>query len=168
MSNLRLINETSASSVASLSITDIFSADFDIYKLAIYSDGFSGNSALNVRYINSLGTVVTTNRYDYARLLLKADTSFGEDRSTGATFYHTGELSDNGLGQLLYIFTPFISTSRTYSLFQNQSMSSTNGRGGKGITFLTHTTPITGINLYSDNGGTMTNLNVKTYGVRVE
>ena len=35
MSNLRLINETTASSVASLSITDIFSADFDIYKLTI-------------------------------------------------------------------------------------------------------------------------------------
>tara|TARA_R110002012_G_scaffold50123_7_gene129792 strand:- start:480 stop:989 length:510 start_codon:yes stop_codon:yes gene_type:complete len=168
MSNLRLINETIASSVASLSITDIFSADFDIYKLNIYSDGFSGNSALDVRYINSSGSIVTASEYDYARQLLKADTTFSEDRSTNQNKYYTGELSDNGLGQVLYLFNPYSSSSYTFSLFENQSMSSTNGRGGKGIAVLTQTNLITGIHLYSDNSGTITNLKVRTYGLRVD
>ena len=168
MSNLRLINETIASSVASLSITDIFSADFDIYKLNIYSDGFSGNSALDVRYINSSGSIVTASEYDYARQLLKADTTFSEDRSTNQNKYYTGELSDNGLGQVLYLFNPYSSSSYTFSLFENQSMSSTNGRGGKGIAVLTQTNSITGIHLYSDNSGTITNLKVRTYGLRVD
>ena len=33
MSNLRLINETTASSVSTFQATDIFSTDFNIYKL---------------------------------------------------------------------------------------------------------------------------------------
>ena len=33
MSNLRLINETSGTNVSSVSLTDVFSADFDIYKI---------------------------------------------------------------------------------------------------------------------------------------
>ena len=37
MSNLRLINETTASSVSSVDITDVFIADFDIYKLTLNS-----------------------------------------------------------------------------------------------------------------------------------
>ena len=69
---------------------------------------------------------------------------------------------------MLYIFNPYSSSSYTFSLFQNQSMSSTNGRGGKGIAVLTQTNSITGIHLYSDNSGTMTNLDVKTYGLRVD
>ena len=168
MSNLRLINETTATSVASLSITDIFSADFDIYKVTINSDGFSGNTALDVRYINSSGSIVTASEYDYARQLLKADTTPAEDRNTNQSFYYTGELIDNGLGQVLYLFNPYSSSSYTFSLFQNQSMASTNGRGGKGIAVLTQTNSITGIHLYSDNSGTITNLKFRTYGLRVD
>tara|TARA_B100001939_G_scaffold342367_1_gene353407 strand:- start:27 stop:536 length:510 start_codon:yes stop_codon:yes gene_type:complete len=168
MSNLRLINETNASSVSSLLLTDIFSADFDIYKLTINSDGFSGNSALTVKYLNSSGSIINSFNYDYARQLLKADTSTpGEDRATNQSFYYTGELSNTGLGQVLYIFNPYSSSSYTFSLFENQSMSSTNGRGGKGITVFKQTIPITGIRLYSANNGTITNLNVRTYGLAV-
>ena len=35
MSNLRLINETSFTDVASVNIDNVFSADFDIYKLTL-------------------------------------------------------------------------------------------------------------------------------------
>ena len=38
MSNLRLINETTVSaSTSSVSVTDVFSADFDIYKITTNS-----------------------------------------------------------------------------------------------------------------------------------
>ena len=33
MSNLRLINETTATSSASISVTDVFTTDFNIYKI---------------------------------------------------------------------------------------------------------------------------------------
>ena len=35
MSNLRLINETTVSAVSSATVTDIFTADFDIYKVLV-------------------------------------------------------------------------------------------------------------------------------------
>ena len=42
MSNLRLINETTAiAGVTTINITDIFSADYDIYKIVFTTDGNS-------------------------------------------------------------------------------------------------------------------------------
>ena len=45
MSNLRLINETTISSaVSSVDITDVFSADFDIYKITASKMTTAGSS----------------------------------------------------------------------------------------------------------------------------
>ena len=55
MSALRLINETSFSNVASATITDIFSADFDIYKITVTDyDAGGGGANLNYRFVNKI------------------------------------------------------------------------------------------------------------------
>ena len=112
MSNLRLINQTTASSVASLSVTDIFTADFDIYKFTVTSVGLSGSgtTSLNVRTINTSGSEVTASNYDYARLMLKANAAFAEDRNTNeAKIYTAGELNSTagGLGATFFVINPF-------------------------------------------------------------
>ncbi len=39
MSSLRLLNETSGSSVATVQVTNVFSEDFDVYKITMEHDG---------------------------------------------------------------------------------------------------------------------------------
>ena len=70
MSNLRLINETTASNVANVSITDVFSADFDIYKITILQDTGAGNS-VKTQLINSSGSTITTSNYAYAQYQMR-------------------------------------------------------------------------------------------------
>ena len=58
MSALRLINETEiTSSVSSVNVTDVFSADFDIYKVT--TDNMisaSGTPALDLKYLINKAT----------------------------------------------------------------------------------------------------------------
>jgi len=67
MSALRLINETEITSgVNTLSVTDVFTDDFDIYKI-VFSDVSTGaNSILQYRFINSAGSVISSSSYDRA------------------------------------------------------------------------------------------------------
>jgi len=86
MSALRLINETTASSVASVSVNDIFTSDFDIYKVVltefqVVTSGVEGR----LRFVNSSGSVVSS-QYDYAYLDMPSFTTFSEGRATGQTF----------------------------------------------------------------------------------
>ena len=60
MSNLRLINETSVQSgVASVNITDVFSADYDIYKIVVPNMLTVGDASTDVaiRLISASGTL---------------------------------------------------------------------------------------------------------------
>lgn len=173
MSNLRLINQTTASSVASLSVTDIFTADFDIYKFTVTSVGLSGSgtTSLNVRTINTSGSEVTASNYDYARLMLKSNAAFAEDRNTNeAKIYTAGELNSTagGLGATFFVINPFSSTAYTFFIFENQGMSGTSSRGGKGIAVLKDIASMGGIKLYSDGGETMTTITSRCYGLRVD
>ncbi len=52
MSNLRLISESTGSSITSFSMTDVFSSDFDIYKVVLDTIDFA-NADLFFRFIIS-------------------------------------------------------------------------------------------------------------------
>ena len=78
MSNLRLINETEiTSSVAGINITDIFSADFNIYKMTVEGISLSGGTATRIdgRLINTSGSVITASNYDRASLSMHTNTT---------------------------------------------------------------------------------------------
>ena len=69
MSNLRLINETTVTSASNISVTDVFSADFDIYNVTVSnlsSDNVSHSNAY-VRLVNSSGSLVTASNYDFCK-----------------------------------------------------------------------------------------------------
>ena len=178
MSNLRLINETTASSVSSVDITDVFSADFDIYKIEIEADDYNANSILTLRLINSSGSVLSSTDYQNAVQYQRTDTTFSEYRSTADTvllervlgFFSYNSGSRQGGAGTVYIFNPTNTSSYTFALAQASSDAQTNRLGGiKGIGVLKQTSSITGFQLTQDiYTATYGEIKAKVYGLRVD
>ena len=171
MSNLRLINETTADNVSSVNITDVFSADFDIYKITFaLTDKQTSSDDLSIRLINSSGSVISASEYDRANLNMKAGSSFTEGRSTGTTsFFSHSELntSNDSGGALSYLFNPFNSSSYTFHLAQTDGYDSSNNFLSKKIIGVhKDTTTITGFNYFADSG--TFSATIRTYGLRVD
>jgi len=174
MSALRLINETEvASGVTSVNITDVFSADFDIYKITASTVGNSTTAFnANVRLINSSGSVITASNYDYAYLLQKTDTVFAEGRATNQNnmiaLFGTSEQYPKGSQATTYFFNPYSSSSYTFSIAQNFTSYSTLYRVFKYISVLKQTTSCTGFNAYVSASAFGTGTVFRTYGLRVD
>tara|TARA_R100001163_G_scaffold37257_1_gene28480 strand:+ start:561 stop:1082 length:522 start_codon:yes stop_codon:yes gene_type:complete len=172
MSNLRLINETTASSVSSLSITDIFSADFDIYKITLTDyDNLGSSNGLNFRFVNASGSIITASDYDHASQIIRSYSAFGEDNSATASSISTISYDDTlqkSNGSVAYIFNPFNSSSYTFALWQNSSASTIGTVGRKGIALLHQTNSITGINFIPNSSSNFSINSVKVYGLRVD
>jgi hypothetical protein len=171
MSNLRLINETSASSVTTLNITDVFSADFDIYKIAVNLGEIGTAGYINFRLINSSESVVTASNYDRAALQMNSDNPFGEGRSTNISYLNyladVGATSNTGAGFVSYIFNPYSSSSYTFSISQSSSVRP-NHRSMKNIGVLKQTASMSGFQILNTGGYSFSSLNVRTYGLRVD
>jgi len=167
MSNLRLINETTASSVSSVDVTDVFSADFDIYKISVVGDFTNTNQIINARFINSSGSVVTASNYNYAILSMESGNLFVEDRNQNQNYMRRMVYSHTGVdfGFVLYIFNPYSSSSYSFLLSQGTGAPSGKGTSNKGIAVLKQTASMTGIRFYNVD---FTDISVKCYGLRVD
>ena len=173
MSNLRLINETEiTSSVSSVNVTDVFSADFDIYKITISNPNADTDSDVSLRLINSSGSVVSDSNYNFARLGMPAWTTFQEGRGTNSNrgqyvdgFGRSTE-AENG-GNVIWVFNPFSSSSYTFLLNQSNKKSPNGNIGNKSIYVLKQTASMTGINFFQETGN-ITGMNIRTYGLRVD
>ena len=169
MSNLRLINETTGSSVSSLSIPNCFSADYDIYQVQINVSVASGNNNINARLLNSSGSQVSTSTYELAGLNINAFSSFAQDRETGNTSFHyltqVLDSNDSAVGNT-YFFNPN-NASYTFVLSQQANITGTDFRSRKQTQVEKSTTQATGLYLFTENSGTV-NLNVSVYGLRVD
>jgi hypothetical protein len=174
MSNLRLINETTVSStVSSVNIENVFTDDFDIYKIT--SNGFeltsNGGANIDLRLINSSGSVISTN-YALAILNLKSWTSFSDgNRSTNNNrvqfYFGRAGASGETTSSVGYIFNPTNSSSYTFGVFQNfYDNNNILPEGSKGILALTQTNSITGFQAFSST--TFNEGVIRTYGLRVD
>ena len=173
MSILRLINETEiTSSVSSVDITDVFSANFDIYKIT--SQAVSNTSALGtrLRYINSSGSVISASNYDYARLVLYTYQAFGEGRATNQdhqpAFFGSSDVAPEGTSAVAYIFNPYSSSSYTFAINQTMSVETTNEFATKYIGVFKQTTSVTGFRAYTSTDSFDTGTIFRTYGLRVD
>ena len=169
MSNLRLLNETTiSSSISSITITDLFTDDFDIYKVIITAEAVSVTDA-NLRLVNSAGSIVTSSQHDSAILILRANSSFTELRTQNdSKFNRFGGIYDPEGGSFVYyIFNPTNSSSFTFLTAQGQATDGGNGRGFKQIGVLTETTSITGLN-FVFNDDNVDAGKIRTYGLRVD
>ena len=169
MSNLRLINETELTSgVSSFSVTDIFTEDFDIYKVVL-SDWVSTNGYWYLRPLNSSGSVITSGN-DFATQLQQSNTTFVEYRGTNtASLWATSNICySNGNDGVFYFFNPYSTSSYTFVLGQYAGFGFGYNNNTKNIGVQKSLTRVTGIQITQQSGGTFTSGKVKTYGLRVD
>ena len=175
MSNLRLINETTVTSANTISVTDVFSADFDIYNVTVsnLSSDSGSHSNAYVRLVNSSGSLVTASNYDFARLDMAGETSFGELRGTNNTYMrylaNATDLEPEATGLVYWFFNPFSSSTYTFVLQQGSTRIANVFRVGKGIGVLKQTASMSGFNIGLET--TSINMNsgtIRTYGLRVD
>ena len=169
MSNLRLLNETTVTSgVSAFSVTDIFSADYDIYKVVI-DDVVSANGYWYLRPINSGGSVIATSM-DNATLLLRADTTYVEYKGVGAaSWWATSNICyASGNNGVLYIFNPYSSSTYSYMIGSDGGYAWSYNRHNRNIGVYKNTESITGIQISQQSSGTFTAGKIRTYGLRVD
>ena len=170
MSNLRLLNETTVTSgVSAFSVTDIFSADYDIYKVVI-DDVVSANGYWYLRPINSGGSVIATSTMDNATLLLRADTTYVEYKGTNAaSWWATSNICySSGNNGVLYIFNPYSSSTYSYMIGSDGGYAWSYNRHNRNIGVYKNTESITGIQISQQSSGTFTAGKIKIYGLRVD
>jgi len=172
MSNLRLINETTASSVSTFQATDIFSTDYDIYKLEINNLDLATAGYLRAKFINSSGSVIASSSYDWAFLdMVTYASPYTQQRNTGdtnmAVAYGGNTATADAGGFIIYVFNPMNSSSYTFTLSQSSTMAASGLVASKGIAVLKQTSAIAGIELYVPSA-TMETMNLRTYGLRVD
>ena len=171
--NLEFIKSQSLTSSAStLSVTDCFNANYDVYKVTISNKEITASAFnQNLRLLDSGGTVISASEYDYAALEEKAYASFGEFKSTSATSFEraiglgTAGADDSG-GVVFYFFNPYDSSSYTFMLCQNANFYAGSGLlGYKYIGVHKSTETISGIQLVMA-GSSFTTVTASVYGVK--
>ena len=169
MSNLRLINETTATSVASVSITDVFTSDFDIYKMTILYDNSAGN-VVRTQMINSGGSTVTASDYDWAILQLRATGSDQEQNATSDDEWRMSYEGTAGWNVTTYMFNPFSSDSYTFYITQSSGYYGGAGLTNldlKGLGVLKQNASMSGIK-FTTIGSNFDDFTCRIYGLRVD
>ena len=171
MSALRLINETTFSATANVNVTDVFSADFDIYKITVETTSTTNNYLPSLRFINTSGSVITAANYDEAHLELKqasfADfkrVNFDEIRIAG----NGGNSAGQGTVSTVYIFNPYSSSSYSFLLEKSFVDITGTNAGQKGIGVLKQTASMGGYQIFDQNYGANLTGVTRTYGLRVD
>jgi len=182
MSNLRLINETEVATPANkIQITDVFSADFDIYCIEVVNTTAGTqreNNSMDIRLINSSGSEIATTSYDNKALFFRGVTATSielgsANRDDFALLYHDTS-GQNGNGNMtMWVFNPYSSSSYTFNIHQasgEMSYPSTTSIhfNTKGIGVLKQTTSITGYSFTNRDGYDINTGIFRTYGLRVD
>ena len=175
MSNLRLINETTISSAVSVvDITDVFSADFDIYKITGSALSTAGSTTYcQARLINSAGSVTTDSSYDDAYLSCKTNASFGEAKNVNIAFWQEflgdADGGAEGTSGVAWLYNPFSSSSYTFHSRQTFHSQAGIHRMYKGIGAYKQATSCTGIRIDATSlSQDLTGGVIRTYGLRVD
>jgi len=170
-SNLQFIKSVSStSSVTNVSITDCFSADYDVYFLtcADLDLNGAGGEPINVRFINSGGSVISSAEYDYAQLQLRYASAFTVARGTASTSIQYGlgystDVNNGAMGASAYIYNPYDSSS--YTFLTGQQTTDSGADGSKQIGVHKSAQQLSGVNIFVTNG-TIERLSASIYGVK--
>ena len=176
MNNLRLINDTTITSGSStVSITDVFSEDFEVYKIIISDMTTVGTTQTSpdFRFINSSCNVINT-LYDYGHQIMRADSGFTEQYATSqAQFYRfqaeSVDQAPESQGVETYIFNPFETNLHSYVMYQSMTSAAGLHLSMKGIGVQRTAGSMTGFQVIDSNATRpFASGNVKTYGLRVD
>ena len=175
MSNLRLLDETNiTSSVSTVSVTDVFSSDFNIYKIVTTGLSTAGTSQTdpNFRFISIGGLPISSTNYDYAHTIARSG-SVTDQRSTNqAQFYRAFaegiDQEPESQGSVMYVFNPFLST-YSYVTYHSECAAASLFLMIKGGGIFKNKTVCSGFQLIDANGSRpFSSGSIKTYGLRVD
>lgn len=170
--NLQFIKSVSgASSSSSLSITNVFSAQYDVYLITYKCvTDTSSPKGVNLRLINSSDTIITNSNYDYASLQMNAHTTFTQYQNTNQTSFtamlHYADLPPEGAYGKFELFNPFSSSSYTFMTQQGAGAHNGIEAGYKGIGVLTETTSCTGFNVSLSSTELDVGTEFNVYGIK--
>ena len=170
--NLQFIKSASGTSVSALDLTNCFSANYDVYYLSISKiDQNSSSNEVQINFLDSGGSQITSADYDQATLVMKSNTTFTESSNEGLTFdfiaYGVRD-SEDGAGIGMYIYNPFDSSTFTFYTVQSSFivLGGTTLEAYKKIGVLKLAQQLSGIKFTCGNSGTYDNITVNIYGVR--
>jgi hypothetical protein len=165
---IKSVNPTGASS--SISVTDVFSASYDVYVVNYNWVTDSGSPKdTDLRFINSSDTIVTNSNYDYAYLQMYVATTFSEVKNTGqdkiTAMLSAVDYPPEGNAGTFTVYDPFATS---YTFLTSQSSNSWNGTRAswKGIAVLKEETSITGFNMFLSSTNPVLGSNISVYGVK--
>jgi hypothetical protein len=173
--NLQLIQSVNIStSQSTTSVTNCFTSNYDFYKIVSSGISTAGTTAvtLNMRLIDSGGSVISDSEYDYAHQIMRTDASFTEQNATSQTkfyrpFAESTDQAPDSQGAIIYVFNPNDSSSYTFIAYQNMDSGSSLHIGMKGVGLHKVAEQITGFQLVEDNGSRPYDTgNISVYGVK--
>tara|TARA_R100001163_G_C5049802_1_gene186707 strand:+ start:577 stop:1089 length:513 start_codon:yes stop_codon:yes gene_type:complete len=167
--NLQFINSVTVSGVTStVNLDNVFSANYEVYKLVVIDYIPSSSENLSFRLLDSSGSALSGSDYDIATLILRNNTSATEVRVTNTSLWTYGGYVTNsntqGFGLEMDIYNPFSDSSYTFA-----NLTSVNGAsadiGNKNIYVYKQNSSTRGLQ-FSAVGGNLKNLKAIIYGVK--
>jgi len=170
MSALRFIKEEIVTTaVSKVTLNDVFTDDFDFYKITLADCSTSGTTQTSIEFTlnNASGSeLATTSDYDLGYLRLNAHSGFTEHKSnaTNNLFIGITDQAPEITGAELWVINP--TDSSTYTFFTHHS----SGRWGggtnnyRGFGVATNTVKCTGFNIKEVNTRPFTTV-IRVYGM---
>ena len=170
--SLELIHsETITASTSSASIDNVFSSDYDVYKIVITGISTVGNLAafIVIRFIDNSGNVIADSEYDWADLELRSNTGFAEDADTSASYMRLNGIIDQApesIGININVYNPYNSSRYTFISGQSSGTSNTL-RAGRNIGVHKVAETIRGFAVVESNGSRpFDSGTISVYGVK--
>ncbi len=170
MANLQFIKKETSTNVVSVTYTDLFTTDYDVFELFIDLQ-YNGVSYLDIYLLDSGGSVLTGSNYSVAVQEMRAQSSFAEYKYQNSTLWrglggYLGNV-DAGYGMKMTVFNPTSTSKYTFASSQSTSPESSGFQNTKGIAVYKATDGVYGLKIQASGGGSTTFdfLNVSVYGV---
>lgn len=159
--NLEFIKSESADNVSSLTVTNMFSAKYDVYEVFVTGNGSQNTGSITAQFLDSSGTALGSGNVEYAVQRLKYASAYDPIYSaTGNAFemVYTGA-ADLDFGIKMTVYNPFSNSEFTYVNVQAISE-----HAAKGIVCVSSTTSAEQMKFYANQN--YTPIKVSVYGVK--
>ena len=162
---LQFIKSASANGDATVSVTDCFSANYDVYKIVINNVVNTGGASAFLRFIDSGGSTITASDYDRAVQGLYSIHSSSSSKGNSTSISSLAFYQTTGGGLVCYVYNPFSSSDYTFVSGQSSYLEINYLAGTKFIGVLKQSASMTGFSL-NLTGQTFTTMNISVYGVK--
>tara|TARA_Y100000114_G_scaffold116371_1_gene110643 strand:- start:191 stop:739 length:549 start_codon:yes stop_codon:yes gene_type:complete len=179
MSSLKLINTTTVSSAANkITVSDVFSADYNIYCIQVVGTTCASqreNNSMDMRFIGTSSGEITSNDYarEYTFMRGFSDAFFDSGSVTRDEFniiYHD-TAAQNGVGNsTVWVFNPYSNSTYTMGYLVNSGRMSYPGTTqrpyfSQGVGALKTTESITGFTFTNRDNYNIATGTFRTYGL---